>query len=362
MSEARNPCGEEPSGITRRGFLSAAAAGVGLAASSKMGSFQSAEAEEALEGAPKKIFTDSFGRVLSIPVPVQRVVPARPAVQIFLVAACPEKVAALAYEPPDYEKSALPNGGEDLPVVGSMYKRQADEIASLLSTLQDAVIVDIAYRSDAEAKQVKYLQEHSSVPVVAFEAGAERLGSCFRDISKLLDGNRGEAIARYVDSLLSSVSSGLMSAQGSPRVLFCDKKLGCEFSYAKRALQGELIKLAGGTDAMPGKFAGNSYGLDVSPQEMDCDVVIAPNQDAVSALYDENDIRSVPWQDTPAVRNGAVHCFDLANVGASSGMPLLIWYTVGLKWLAGVLHPEAFDFDGQELVREFTEAMFPVGR
>lgn len=102
-----------------------------------------------------------------MPSRIESVVPARPGVQSFLLAVCPEKVRALAYEPHDFEARA--NYPENLPIVGALFRRSSRGIQDAFSILPPDVLVDIENESDWAAGVADDLQLRSGLPVVTIK-------------------------------------------------------------------------------------------------------------------------------------------------------------------------------------------------
>lgn len=349
-------------GVSRRSFLKGAVFSGGIYAGSYLETASASEVSSLGEKGNRiesQVVTDSLGRTMAIPSAIAHIAPARPAAQQFLLAVAPDKLAALAYEPKGNEARARQRADEVL--VGALFDRAAYGEDVSLRQSQVELLVDVENDSSWAAETAANLEKKTGVPLYTVRRGVRCLPQALADLGNLLGTARGEELAQYAAGFLDELKNGLSTINDSerPRVLFCNKNLGIEFSQGQRMLQRELIELAGGTDALPDTCKRSSFGTGLTPSDIVCDVIIAPDQSTARTLLDEDDVRSLPWASSAAVLSGNVHCFDLPCGEQKRGMPLLTWSVVGVRWLANILHPELFAYDMDLVEQEYFNLFFP---
>lgn len=297
-------------------------------------------------------FTDSCGRVVDVPVNIERIVPSGSYAQIILYTLCPEKLISLSTGITRTQKPYFDETIQSLPVTGQFYGGGSTVNYEEIISLAPDIILDIGEAKENIAKDMDQLQEKTGIPVIFIEANLNTMAEAYDTLGALLGvEEQGSACATYIRDVFSDVAEKTAQLQEGERkrVLYAQGEYGTEV-LGQGSIHAEVLEYAGAVNVAVLPDVVSKGGNEVSMEQIlqwDPEVVIL----APDANYDE--IFDDPlWAGVQAVQNGAV--YEAPN-GPYNWMdqPPSVQRVLAIQWLANLLYPARFDYDMVKQAQEF---------
>ena len=299
---------------------------------------------------------DSAGRRVAVPQPVERVFAAGPPAAIVLYTLAPGKLLGWTRAPSPAETVYLAEPYRDLPAHGRLTGRGDTASFESVLTLDPDLIVDLGSVGPTYADLADRVSRQTGIPALLVGGRLAELPAAYRLLGRVLDAEaRADRLARYVEAVLEEVRERIAAIPDPERPRY----------YYARGPEGLDTALSGGSNAeamdlvgarnVAGKATGRRGLATVSLEQ-----VIHWNPEIILTIEPDfaRDVRDDPrWETVTAVASGRVH---LAPQWPFPWIdfPPSVNRVIGLRWLAGLLYPEAFPEPLEEVTREFYELFY----
>ncbi|WP_132255871.1 iron ABC transporter substrate-binding protein [Methylobacterium segetis] len=282
---------------------------------------------------------DAAGRRVTVPERVERVLTAGPPASVLLYTLAPAKMIGWVRAPYPDEKPFLARQTWDLPTTGRLTGRGNTANVEAVLALKPDLIVDVGSTGPTYASLADRVQEQTGIPYLLLDGRFAQIPETYRAFGAILgEEARAAELAAYAERTLAEVAGrvGALPPDKRPRVYYGRGPKGLETGLAG-SINTEILEAAGGRNVADA--AGRGGLVTVSPEQVltwDPDVILtldAPFRASLSA--------DPLWSGLRAVRAGRVYQTPRLPFGwfdAPPGINRLI----GLRWLAGLLHPDLF--------------------
>ena len=303
---------------------------------------------------------DSAGRSVEVPDRVERVFAAGPPASVLLYVLAPDTMTGWPRAPHAYERPYLAEAYRDLPETGRLTGRGGTTNLEVLLDTDPDLVLDFGSVRDTYVSLAERVQEQTGIPYVLVDGRFENTPAALRLVGDVLGvGERGEALAQYVEGLFAELDAVLdrVPEDERPRVYLARGPDGLETGL-KGSINTEIIERAGGRNvADPGDDSLRRGLVRASIENVivaDPDTIITWDRDFFDAVGEDP-----LWQGIEAVRRGRVYLGPSAPFGWIDRPPS-VNRIIGLKWLAGLFYPGRFDFDLREETRDFYRMFYHV--
>jgi iron complex transport system substrate-binding protein len=301
-------------------------------------------------------FTDAAGRTVNLPDRITRVLAAGPPASVLLYTLAPDLMAGWVSAPAAAALPFLEPRTRGLPAYGRLTGRGGTANVEAVLAAGAELIVDAGSLGPTYASLADRVQAQTGIPYILLDGSFARMPETYRQLGAAL-GRQAEAdaLAAYAQDLTGAVAKAVASVpeERRPRVYYARGPRGLETGFAG-SINTELVEAAGGRNVAQG---GDGRLGAVSPEQ-----ILAWNPDVIVTLDSAfaGAIGVDPlWRNSAAVRSGRIYVapqqpfpwFD-----APPGVNRLI----GLRWLAGLLHPDLFPDPMSAVVRDFYHRFYHV--
>lgn len=302
-------------------------------------------------------FTDSAGRVVTVPDRVERAFPAGPPASVVLYVLAPDKLLGWSRRPRPPEAALVRPEVRDLPELGRLTGRGNTANPEAVLAARPDVIVDFGSVDPTYASLADRVQTQTGVPYVLIDGRFAETPAALRRLGRLLGvPERGERLAAFAEDAFARVDAVLATvpADARPRVYLARGPDGLE-TGVRGSINAEIIERAGAVNVAD---APGLRGIaDVSLER-----VLAWNPEVIvtwdAAFYES--VRANPdWRAVDAVRNGRVYLSPTLPFGWIDRPPS-VNRLLGLVWLTSVLYPERAANDLRAVTREFHGLFYGV--
>ncbi len=307
-------------------------------------------------GALARPFTDAAGRTVELPDRIARVLPAGPPAAVLLYSLAPDRMTGWVSAPRPEALPFLEPRTRTLPAYGRLTGRGGTANVEGVLAAKPDVIVDSGSLGPTYASLADKVQAQTGIPYILLDGSFASTPKTYRQLGAAL-GLQAEAdtLAAQAQDLIDGVAKAIGSTPQDqrPRVYYARGPRGLETGFAG-SINTELLELAGGRNVAEG---GDGRLGSVSPEQ-----VLAWNPDVIVTLDPTfaTAIRTDPlWRDIRAVQSGRVYLVPQQPFpwfDAPPGVNRLI----GLRWLAGLLHPDLFPEPMPDVVRRFYQRFYHV--
>ena len=301
-------------------------------------------------------FVDSARRSVELPAVVDKVLPAGPPAAVVLHTLAPDKLSGWVRAPDDAARTYLLPRYRDLPVQGRLTGRNAADPAAVRSSGANLIVdfgdVDARYTDLANR-----VQAAAGIPYVLIDGALARTAAAYRSLGMVVQARpRAEILAARSQALLDEDSAKIATMPASARRrLYVARGPDGNETYGGGAFTDEMVTAAGGVNVAEGWGRGNLG--DIAP-----DRVRDANPDLVIALdpyFLEVIARNPAWRQVPAIAAGRILVVPRHPFGWLDEPPS-VNRLIGLRWLAGVLHPDRLDGDARAAARDFYRTFYQV--
>jgi iron complex transport system substrate-binding protein len=302
-------------------------------------------------------FTDAAGRTVELPDRIERVLPAGPPAAVLLYSLAPDRMTGWVSAPRPEALPFLEPRTRTLPAYGRLTGRGGTANVEGVLAAKPNVIVDSGSLGPTYASLADKVQAQTGIPYILLDGSFASTPNTYRQLGAALGLQaEADALAAQAQDLIDGVAKAIGSTPQDqrPRVYYARGPRGLETGFAG-SINAELLELAGGRNVAEG---GDGRLGSVSPEQ-----VLAWNPDVIVTLDPAfaTAIRTDPlWRDIRAVQSGRVYVVPQQPFpwfDAPPGINRLI----GLRWLAGLLHPDLFPEPMPDVVRRFYQRFYHVG-
>jgi len=306
---------------------------------------------EQLPGPGSREITDMAGRTLAIPAEISSVFPTDPTAAIYLYTIEPDKLLGWNYALNGIEKSVIPEEYQALPNLGM--KDSVNYEAVIAAGPEIALQVSGSGAGDTD--QADQLSERLGIPVVVVSDQLADTPAVYRFLGEVLGAEeQAEALAAYAEDVLQDAAEMEIPEEKRVRLYYGNKEDSLE-TVPSGSLHGQVLELAGAVNVA--EVEGGAR-VRVSLEQLlawDPDVIVVngePKASLSGSAAAEGILKDPDFATLTAVQNGAVYGTPNAPfswIERPPGPNRII----GVRWLAGLLYPDAVDYDVDDEVREF---------
>ncbi len=319
--------------------------------------FAQGEVENTVINNETKIFVDSLGREVEVPLYIDRVAPSGNLSQQIIYSLTPHKMVGWSSKPTNEMEKYFFSDVINKPVYGTFYGKKANLNMEALLVANPQVVVDIGEIKGSKEEMIKdldELQEKLNIPVVFIASYLDHMGDTYRDLGVLLNEEENASIrANICDDTISLVNSI------TPNLLE-DEKISVYYglqqdgltSFAKGNFHTQVFPLLG----IENKVEGVGNWIKVSPEQ-----IIIFNPDIIllaeAAAYDYFKSSNSPYSELDAVVNNKVYLIPEGPFDWIDSPPAMN-RILGLKWLGNLIYPNKYNLDIRNEAKEFYDIFY----
>jgi iron complex transport system substrate-binding protein len=302
--------------------------------------------------------TDMYGRSVTLPDRIVKVLGASPPVTYMLYTIDPSLLAGLNLPPDDELRKFLRPETMELPVIGGFGGQGRKFNAEVLIGAKPDLVVAWAPESATLHPRIEELLTSSGIPYVYLKLdNMSDYPAAYEFLGGLLGRQeRGRALAAYFRSELKKLEAFSARIPEEKRVsVYFAEELDGLTTVSSKSVHGEAVALAGGSNVF-GKDAENSrvkYRISIEKVlSYNPEVIIAQDESFFAGIY-----KDPRWSRIRAVRNKRVYLIPDAPFQWMDRPPSFL-RLMGAKWLASVLYPQSAGMNIVSETREFYRLFF----
>ncbi|MCI8505967.1 MAG: ABC transporter substrate-binding protein [Lachnospiraceae bacterium] len=321
-----------------------------------------AEQETAEAGKPVtgREITDMAGRTVILPDSVETIFPTDPTAGIYLYTLVPDKMLGWNYALNDIEKTIIPEAYHNLPNFG-----MGDAInyeAVIAAGPSVVLVVDAIHEGTIDAADQLY--ESLGIPVVMVDNSLEATPNAYRLMGEWFGApEESEKLAAYAERTFMEVDAMDIPEEQRVRMYYGNGEDAMETPPAG-STRAQFIDRSGAINVAELEL-GDGAMAQISLEQLlawDPDVIVVNGEpkSSISGRQTADRILNDPdFSSLKAVQNGQVYGTPNAPfswVDRPPGPNRLI----GIRWLSGLMYPDALGFDVDEEVCEFFRLFYHV--
>lgn len=297
--------------------------------------------------------TDMAGRTVVLPDIVGTVFPTDPTAGIYLYTLAPDKMLGWNYDLNSIEKSIIPEEYHDLPNFGM---GDAINYEAVIAAGPSVVLVVGAINESAIDVSDK-LEESLGIPVVMVDNRLESTPEAYRLMGEWFGvEEKAEELAAYAERTFTEVAAMDIPQEDRVRIYYGNGENALETPPAG-STRGQFIERAGAINVADLEFDGEAMAQ-ISLEQLlawDPDVIVVngePKSSISGSQTAEKILNDPDWASLKAVQGEQVYGTPNAPfswVDRPPGPNRLI----GIRWLSGLIYPDALGFDVDKEVIEF---------
>ena len=344
-------------GCAGSGSGSGSAASGSGSASSGSASASSASASGSSASAETRIFTDSMGREVEIPVELTKIVPSGHTATQVLLTMAPEKLVGVSQALTEAQAKYLGVDTSNLPVLGAIFGNKGDMNKEEVAATGCQIIIDTGEPKDGMKEDLDALQEQLGIPVVHITTTLDKWGDAYRMLGDLLGmPERGEELGAYCDAVWAEAQETQGKITDDMRVnmayLVGDAGLN---AIAQGSYQGKVIDMFANNVVQVEKASGSGLGNEISLEQ-----IAVWNPDLIvfqaGSIYDTVGSDSA-WAGISAVANNNIYEVpDLPYCWLNN--PPTVNQIMGLQWLPRLLYPELYNDDLKDVTTKYYKLFY----
>lgn len=301
------------------------------------------------ENAATRVFTDSLGREVEIPLQIDHVALSGPLAQIVLFPLCPDKLVGLSAAWSTEAEKYLPPEYFNMPEIGQLYGGKGELNLETLLASGAQVVIDVGEPKDGMGEELDALQEQTGIPFVHVSAYTDATAQAYRMLGRLLGMEKeAEQLASYYERVFARAMEIADSVEKAD-LLYVTGAEGLNV-IARGSYHSEVIDLLANNLAVVDDPSSKGTGNEVDMEQLlnwDPDYIIfAPDSIYDTVGEDPN------WQTMTAIQNGNYYEVPACPYNWL-GFPPSVQRLLGMMWMEKILYPEAADYDLYEEVAEY---------
>ncbi|MDO5563724.1 MAG: ABC transporter substrate-binding protein [Eubacteriales bacterium] len=301
-----------------------------------------------------RIFVDSLGREITLPINIDRVAITGPLAQIVCFPICADKLVGIANEWDKNAKEYFQEKYYNLPLLGQLYGGKGELNLETLLKYAPNVIIDVGESKKGMTEDLDKLQNQIGIPFVHIDATLAKMDETYTILGELLNmKEEAKVLSDYCKETYDRALN-LSNTVEKKNVLYCLGQTGLNviaensyFSEVFDLLCNNVAKI----DNPSSKGSGN---------EIDAEQLLKWNPDyiffAPDSIYDTVE-DNVIWDSINAIKNKNYY-----KVPASPynifGFPPSVQRMLGLTWCMYTLYPENCDFDIRDEFKKFYQMFY----
>lgn len=348
--------------MTRRNFVV-----LGMLATSALTSGIVPSVSYALTPSDRRMFTDSLGRQVEIPVDIVDVTPAGVCAQTIITQIDAGKLASAAMSPAREDGIAYYLAGNErilgVPETGTIEGSTSHDIdiIEVAEVVSPTLVIDAGLARENLVESLNSMQKESGIPHIFINASFGKLPQAYRTIGEILGcDRRGKELALYVEDIFSetlAIADRALKYIKPPKVFYAPRTNGiCPNSGT--LLQLDALRHLG---AIP---VENPYNIPA--HTVDLNALTECNVDII--IFDDTNV-------SDSLKAGCGTGYDtwmpiIEHLGCSWTCAPALYHSwlgnivlvqsVGLLWLAHILYPEYCDWFFGERASTLFEALYDL--
>ena len=309
------------------------------------------------ESVETRIFIDSAGREVAVPMQIDTIAPSGSYAQLILMTLCPERFVGLSGAFTKIQKEYIDEAYWNLPVLGKIYGSSGTiNLEALIAAAPD-IIIDMGEAKTGIAADLDTISEQTGIPVVFIEATLDDMPKAYEMLGELLGlSEKASEMVQYIGEVLSFAEEvrNCISEEVRPRVLFSQGEYGNEVN-GTGSVHAEILDVVGVINAAEISGTMSSGGDEVSMEQ-----ILLWNPEIVILAPDSNfrEIWTDPlWANVSAVKSGEVYEVPIGPYNWLNRPPS-VQRILGILWLGNLVYPEYYNFDMIEKTQEFYSLFF----
>lgn len=302
---------------------------------------EKAESESAdiftVEDASTRVFVDSVGREVEVPVQIDKVALSGPLAQMMLFALCPDKLVGVSNAWSSEAQEYLDEKYFNMPEIGQLYGGKGELNPETLLQSGAQVVIDVGEPKGSIKEDLDALQEQTGIPFVHITATTETSGEAYRMLGDLLNmKDEAETLATYCEETYERIKSIAESVE-KVNVLYVTGDAG-QNVIARDSYHAEILDLLTNNLAVVDEPSSKGTGNEVSMEQIltwNPDVVIFAPQSIYATVQDDT-----AWQSITAIKNGTYYEVPFGPYNWM-GFPPSVQRYLGMVWLSKILYPDA---------------------
>ena len=288
-----------------------------------------------------RVFTDSVGREVTVPVQIDRIAVSGPMAQIVLFALCPDKLVGISNAWDESAAQYLDTEYYNLPLLGQLYGGKGELNLETLLESGAQVVIDVGEAKGSIVEDLDALQEQTTIPFVHIDAALATMDETYTLLGDLLGmPDEAKALADYCRSTYDRALTIADSVEKA-NLLYVTGDAGLNV-IAQGSYHAEVIDLLSNNLAVVDDPSSKGTG-----NEVDMEQILNWNPDVIlfapDSIYDTV-AGDAAWQGVTAIQNGAYYEVPMGPYNWM-GFPPSVQRLLGMLWMAKVLYPAAADFD-----------------
>ena len=301
-----------------------------------------------------RIFTDSTGREVEVPVQIDKVALSGPMAQIVLFALCPDKLVGVSNAWSKEAQEYLDEKYFNMPQIGQLYGGKGELNLETLLQSGAQVVIDVGEPKGGIKEDMDSLQQQTGIPFIHITADTESYPAAYRMLGDLLNmKDEAQTLAAYCEKIYDRTVSIAGSVEKA-NVLYVTGDAG-QNVIASGSYHAEILDLLTNNLAVVDDPSSKGTGNEVSMEQIltwDPDVVIFAPESIYATVQDD-----AAWQSVTAIKNGAYYEVPFGPYNWM-GFPPSVQRLLGMLWMAKVLYPEAADYDLYTEAAEYFELFY----
>ena len=304
-----------------------------------------------------RMFTDSLGREVELPVNLERICPSGFTAQQVLLTIAPDKMVGLAQELNEDQLAIFGEKFADYPVFGAVLGATDSLNREAVAAADPQVIIDTGEVKKDTEESLDALQEQLGIPVVFVESYLEDYGNAYATLGELLGmESRGNELSEYCTDVYNEVADTMETIPESQRVnaayLLGDNGLN---AIAKTSVQAQVIDMVANNVVVVEDASGKGNGNEISLEQIavwNPDLIIFQK----GSIYDT--VGSDPaWAGIAAIAND--NYYEVPNdPWCWMNNPPTVNMLMGMQWLPRLLYPDAFDDTIEDVTKAYYSTMY----
>lgn len=310
--------------------------------------------------APEKTveFTDSLGRVVTIPEEITKIAISGPLSQVYILPLAGDMLVGVSNA---FAENAQKYISEDIlskTEIGQLYggKREMD-LEALLAADPD-VVIDIGEPKGKMVGDFDTLTQQTGIPFIHIDATVSTAHDAYRTLGKLLNREeKAEKLAAWCEDTYDGITALMEQVDADnarKTLLYCLGDTGTNV-IAEGSFHAQTVNLMSRNVAVIEDIVSSGDGNQVDLEQIllwNPEVIVFAYGSCYDAVADDTQ-----WQNISAVVNGTYYEAPYGPYGWLSSPPAVQSY-LGMLWLGEVLYPEYTTYNLQEEITAYYELFY----
>lgn len=306
-----------------------------------------------------RIFTDSVGRKVTIPVNVKSAAPSGPLAQIVLYTAAPDKLAGLSNDFSEDAKQYIDEKYWSLPKFGQFYGKNASLNMEALTAAAPDVIIDIGETKETEKEDMDNLQKQLNIPTVFISATLDTMAQTYTMLGDLLgETDRCTKLSDYCNKTIGNADAIAKTIPDSEKTsIYMATGADGLNTNASGSIHADVLNRIGAVNAADVPVDSVGGGSKVSLEQIiqwNPDVIICDSDACYTTVTTDS-----TWKELNAVKNNKVYLIPSTPYSFISNPPS-VNRIIGINWLGNLIYPDKFNMDVKKEVKDFYQMFYSV--